>query len=134
MRWRWGYGIVFAVLVFLAVSCNTITPHIIGATLGTKVAAGKIQDAKTTFAPTDHMIHLVVDVQDVIQNTTVGAKWYSVDNNNQLLYEGNTALDAFNTSADFALTAANDWAPGNYKVVVYLNNQQDRTLNFTISK
>lgn len=132
MRFRRIGWLVLSLLVLALAACGNVTPHITAATLGTVVQAGKIQDPKTTFAPTDHMIHLVVDVQDVIQNTTVGAKWYATDENNRLLYQGDSQLDAFNTSADFALTAANDWTPGNYRVVVYLNNNEDRTLNFVV--
>lgn len=123
-------GLVAACASILA--C-TVTPHITSASLGTIVQASRVTDPKTTFAPTDRMIHLVVAVDNVVQNTNVGAKWYAVDGDKRLLFESSTALDAFNTTADFALTNTNDWIPGAYQVVIYLNGAEDRTLNFQIS-
>lgn len=107
-------------------------PHVTGVTLGTIVKSSKIQDAKTTFAPSNHMIHLVVDVENAITNTTVGAKWYAVSLSNRLLFESDAALDAFNNSVDFSLTNTTDWSPGNYQVVVYLDGRKERTLDFVV--
>lgn len=120
-------------LIALAlVACGDQSPHVTSATLGTIVDSSKIQDPKTTFAPKDHMIHLLVSVDNALQNTTVGAKWYDVSNANHLLFQSDTALDPFNTTADFALTSANDWAVGNYQVAVYLNGKQERTIDFVV--
>lgn len=123
---------VFILLAFALVACGDATPRVTGATLGTIVTASKIEDPKTTFAPTDHMIHLVVTVDNALKNTTVGAKWYQLDNNNRLLFEGDAALDPFNTTADFALTSAQDWAVGNYQVIVYLDGKKERTIDFIV--
>lgn len=126
---------VWFVVLLLAVglvACGDSTPHVTAATLGTIVTASKIQDPKTTFAITEHMLHLVVDVNNALTNTTVGAKWYETGGSNRLLFEGDAALDPFNTTADFALTSANDWTPGNYQVVVYLDGKKERTLDFVI--
>ena len=124
------FGLMLAAGSLLA--CANVVPHITAATLGTTVQASKIADPKTTFAPRDHMIHLVVQVDNAIQNTGIGAKWYALDPGKRLLYETNVTLDAFNTSADLALTNTNDWTPGNYQVIIYLNGTEDRTLNFAI--
>ncbi len=125
-------GFVVLMLAVLVVGCGDQTPHVTAATLGTIVTASKIEDPKTTFAPTDHMIHLVVDVNNALTNTTVGAKWYQLGDSTRLLFEGDAALDAFNTTADFALTSANDWTPGNYQVVVYLDGKKERSLDFVV--
>jgi len=119
------------VLGLMVAACNP-TPRITGATLGTVVQASKIEDPKTTFAPSDHMIQLIVNVENVVGSTNIGAKWYSVDGGERVLFEGESALDPLNTSAEFALTAANDWKPGSYKVVIFLNGKEDRQLNFQV--
>lgn len=132
MRYFHRYWLVLLLLGFAVVACGNQTPHITDATLGTVVTASKIQDPKTTFSPTDRMIHLVVSVDNAFQTTTLGAKWYSVGASKRLLYEADAALDPFNTTADFALTSTNDWIPGNYQVIVYLDGKEERTLNFVI--
>lgn len=126
------FWLIVSVLVWVCVGCSGVEPRVVGANLGTTVQAGKIVNATTTFAPTDRMIHLVVNVENAIVNTSVGAKWYAVGTPNRLLFESDIALDAFNTSADFTLTSLNDWIPGNYQVVIYLNSKQDRTLDFVV--
>ncbi len=132
MRFFRIHWFVLSIALLFVVACGNTPPRVTGATLGTTVTAGKIADPKTTFAPRDHMIQLVVDVENVVTNTTVGVKWYAVGSSNRLLFEGEAALDAFNTSAEFALNSANDWQAGNYQVVIYLNGNPDRTLNFQV--
>ena len=123
---------VLVVLLFALIACGEATAKVSNATLGTIVTGSKIQDPKTTFATSDHMIHLVVDVENALTSTTIGAKWYQLSESNRLLFEGDAALDPFNTTADFALTSANDWTPGNYQVVVYLDGKKERTLDFVV--
>src|SRR5438128_828242 len=91
-------GFVLLLLCVFLVGCGDQTPHVTNAILGTIVNAGKITDPKTTFIPGEHMIHLVVQVENALTNTSVGAKWYQVGDSNRLLYQDETALDAFNTS------------------------------------
>lgn len=131
MRFFLTVWIFVCILGVALVACGDSTPHVTNATLGTIVTASKIEDPKTTFAVTDHNLHLVVDVNNALTNTTVGAKWYEL-NSNRLLFEGDAALDPFNTTADFALTSAQDWTPGNYQVVVYLDGKKERTVDFVI--
>ena len=133
----WWFGWLVPVLLLAAVACNGVpTPSITNATLGIRYQAGKIVDPSDTFAPQDHMIQLVVDLENVLGGTTVGAKWYAVPDGGQarLLFSSDLSLDALNTSGQFALTSSDDLTPGKYQVAIYLNNKQDRTLNFQISK
>lgn len=125
--------LLFGALCVLAfAACSNVEAHVANATLGTTVRAGRIVNPATTFAVTDRMIHLVVDVTNAIANTSVGAKWYSVGAPDRLLFESDIPLDAFTTSADFTLTSVNDWIPGNYRVMVYLNGKAERTLDFVV--
>ena len=123
---------VFLLGALVLAGCADTPPRIKTATLGTIVELSAIQNPKTTFAPTERNIHLVVQVENVTQGVRVGTKWYAVENPKRLLLESELQLDAFNTSADFALTSANDWIPGNYQVVVYLNGDQERTIDFVV--
>lgn len=133
IRTTWLVLIVLVLALGLVLAaCGDQTPHVTSATLGTVVDSSQIKDPKTTFAPTDHMIHLLVSVDNALQNTTVGAKWYDVNNSNRLLFQSDATLDPFNTTADFALTSANDWTVGKYQVSVYLNSKQERTIDFVV--
>ncbi len=131
----WWFGWLVLALGFAIIGCNAApAAHIVNANLGTQVQAGKVTDPKDTFAPKDHMIQLVVDLENVLGGTTVGAKWYSVpaSGQDQLLFSSDLPLDPLNTSGQFALTTTSDFATGKYKVVLYLNGKQDRTLNFQV--
>jgi hypothetical protein len=123
--------ILFLLTGVTVAGCNT-PPRIVSATLGTSVQGSKIVLPQTTFKPGDRMIHLVVDVENVLTDTNIAAKWYKVGSPDELLLESDLALDAFNTFADYTLTSMGDWQPGNYKVVVYLDGKEDRQVNFTI--
>ena len=123
---------VFVLSAMFVVGCGNVTPTITEASLGTQVEGGKIVNKMSTFAPADRMIHLVVDVKDVVGTVPVSAKWYRVQDEDKLLFESELALDPLNTSAEFTLTNVNDWVPGNYKVVIYLNGDEKRSLNFQV--
>jgi hypothetical protein len=122
-------------LVLLVSACGNTPPRITATAMGTAVDAGKITHPTTTFKPGDHTIYIVVDVENVLGGTPLGVKWYAVDTpnaKNQLLLENQVNLDPLNTSGEFALTSSSDFAPGKYKVVVYLNGQEDRTVEFEV--
>ena len=131
-KWNVLRLLAAALLMFVIVACGESKPQVTAANLGTSVKASRIEEPKTTFKPSDHMIHLIVDVGNALPGTTVGAKWYDVSNGNRLLFETDAALDPFNTSADFALTSTNDWAVGNYQVAIYLQGAKERTLDFVV--
>ena len=124
--------LVLVSLVSILFGCTTLPPRVLSAELGTQVNSGKIAKPTTMFEPGDRMIHLVVQVDNVVAGTTVGAKWYSVTPPRRLLFESELALDVFNTSADFTLTTTGDWTPGQYEVVVFLDGKQSRTLAFSV--
>jgi hypothetical protein len=124
----------FVVLVtaILVAACAPPVPRIASAELGTGTRAGKLEDPKNSFVRSERIIHLLVAVENALPSTTVGAKWYSVGASKRLLLESDVALDPLNTTADFALTSTNDWIPGSYQVVVYLDGKEARTLNFEV--
>ena len=116
-------------------ACTTPPPRITATTMGTQVDAGKIVTPATTFKPTDHTLYLVVDAENILGGTTLGVKWYAVDAGtlkNQLLLENEVKLDPSNTSGEFALTTTGDLGPGKYKVDVYLEGKQDRSVEFQV--
>jgi hypothetical protein len=115
--------------------CNGApTPQILDAQIGTAVRGGEIVGAKSQFAPNERMVHLVVKVQNISAGVPLGAKWYALneDGTRRLLYESDLNTDAFNTTAQFAITNSNDWQPGNYQVVIYLNGKEERRVNFQV--
>ena len=127
------FGLLLATLSVAA--CSTPPPRITATTMGTQVSAGKIAAPAAAFKPADHTLYLVVETENVLGGTPLGVKWYAVDAGsmkNQLLLENEVQLDPLNTSGEFALTSTGDLAPGKYKVVVYLNGKQDRTVDFEV--
>ncbi|HZQ07851.1 MAG TPA: hypothetical protein VFD70_14805 [Anaerolineae bacterium] len=128
--------LIIALVALIGCSADT-SPRITDAALGTQVQAGKIVTRATTFAPQDRMIHLVVQMENLVIPARLGAQWYRIavgGGQDQLLFQSDLSLDPLNTSADFTLTNSNDWQPGNYKVVITLNDKEDRTLNFAIKE
>lgn len=134
MKRVWGLFCLLGIGLLIA-ACSTPPPRITATTMGTEVSAGKITAPAAAFKPSDHTVYLVVDTENILGGTTLGVKWYAVDAGNiknQLLLENEVKLDPLNTSGEFALTSAGDLAPGKYNVVVFLNGNQDRTVDFEV--
>jgi hypothetical protein len=126
-------GLFLVSLLFVA--CSPPPPRITATTMGTAVNAGKISAPTTTFKPADHTLYLVVETENILGGTALGVKWYAVDAGslkNQLLLENEVKLDPLNNSGEFALTSAGDLTPGKYKVVIFLNGIEDRTVEFQV--
>jgi hypothetical protein len=123
---------VLLVLSVTILACAPPSPRIAGAELGTTVSASRIAQPKTIFATTERSIHLLVTVENALPQTRVGAKWYSVASTKRLLFESDLELDPLNSTADFVLTNTNDWIPGAYQVVVFLDGKETQTLNFQV--
>lgn len=122
-------------LALFLLACNAPPPQIVAATMGTRVQAGKIANPTTTFKPGDHALYLVVDAQNVLDGTTLGAKWYALDAGdlkNKLLLEHEVQLDPLNTSGEFVLTSTGDVPPGKYKVDIFFNGKFDRSVEFEV--
>ncbi len=121
-------------LVLLLAACefSASTANIAGATLARDEDAA---DPTTTFAPAEPF-YLIVELANAPDDTTVRAVWYAVDVGDAA--PANTLIDeATLTSGSgtltFDLVSDTQWPPGSYKVELYLNDELERTIDFSVS-
>lgn len=125
-------GLVLLVLVLSSLACSF------------NFSTAKIQDAfmardepgsdrTTTFTQEDDF-YCIVELANAPDDTSVKAVWYAVDVQD---VEPNFIIDEYSlTTGDgivpFSLTNDMLWPTGNYKVELYLNDELDRTLEFSV--
>jgi hypothetical protein len=94
------------------------------------------QQTTTVFSPTDTTFYCQVQLSNAPDSTTVKAVWTAVsaagEEPNLLLDE--TTLTGGDGNYTFNLQNDSLWPPGQYKVDLYLNDELDRTLNFTVEE
>jgi hypothetical protein len=119
------------VLAGLACSGSFSTANISDAYLS-KDDAG--EQATTAFAPSDRVFYVQVELSNAPDETELKAIWTAVavegEEPNFLLDE--TALTGGDGYYTFNLSNTSDWPAGQYKVDLYLNEELDRTLTFTV--
>lgn len=121
-----------ALLLLTACEFSASTANIKSATLA-KDPDGK--QPATTFE-TNEPFYLIVDLANAPDSTTVKAIWYAVDVGS--VAPPNTLIDqnSIQTGSGivtFDLTPSGQWAPGTYKVELYLNDELNQTLNITVN-
>ncbi len=89
----------------------------------------------TAFEPNE-TFYLIVDLANAPDDTTVKTTWYAVDVGT--VAPANTLIDEAELTSGsgtltFNLAPADQWAPGTYKVEVYLNGELDQTLDITVN-
>ena len=91
-----------------------------------------------TYTADQSTFHAVVTVANAPSDTVVKAVWVAVDVGD--VAPPNTEIDQTEVevegsrNVDFTLTSdSGQWPPGTYKVDIYLNDELDRTLNFTVA-
>jgi hypothetical protein len=92
-----------------------------------------------TYATDQAVFHAVVSVANAPSDTRVKAVWTAIDvgeaappdsvvDQTEISVEGSRNID-------FALASdSGQWPPGTYKVDVYLNDELDRTLSFSVAE
>jgi hypothetical protein len=111
-------------------------PHITDARLAHDYQSGKAIGPTGTFAPTDSIFHLVVNIGSPNNGTRVGATWYVVnagDVKNQKLDSAEVALSLGQDVAHFTLTSHKQWLKGSYRVDIFLDSRKDRSLDFRVA-
>ena len=91
-----------------------------------------------TYAADQSTFHAVVTVANAPSDTVVKAVWVAADVGD--VAPPNTEIDQTEVevegsrNVDFTLTSdSGQWPPGAYKVDIYLDDELDRTLNFTVA-
>lgn len=125
------FTLVVFLLALTALACgfNFSTANISEATLA-KDEAG--DEPTTTFAQ-DDSFYAVVEVANAPDSTIVKAEWIAVDADgvDPNFVIGEKELEGGGTLA-FSLSNDKLWPVGQYKVDVYLNDELERTLEFTV--
>lgn len=121
-----------AALFLTACEFSASTANIKSATLARDEAGTQ---PTSTFEPNE-TFYLIVDLANAPDDTTVKTVWYAVDVGtaappNTLIDEAELASGS--ATLTFNLSPAEQWAPGAYKVEVYLNGELNQTLNITVS-
>ena len=134
MRVRNAMILFFSMLVLAALACggSFSTANISDAYM-TRDEAG--QERTTVFAPSD-TFYAQVELSNAPDDTTVSAVWTAVSVVGE---EPNLLIDEVSiASGDGLITfdLQNDglWPAGDYKVDLFLNDEIDRTLEFTVQE
>jgi len=92
-------------------------------------------ETTTTFAPTDHRVHCVADLNKAKGGTVMKFVWKAVDVSNGQNGDIKTTdytTKSFENKVHGNLTLQKDWPTGKYRVEVYVNGNLDKTIDYTI--
>lgn len=127
-------GVVVGVLALLAVACgfNVSTANFSDAFMSVDPDGNQ----RTTVYGQEDVFYAIVDLANAPDDTVVRAVWFAVDVEGE---EPNTQIDDVSvTGSDarltFDLTNATGmiWPTGSYRVDLYLNDELETTLNFSV--
>lgn len=121
-----------ALLMLTACEFSASTANISNATLARDPDGAQ----PTTTFEVNEPFYLVVELANAPDSTTVKAIWYAVDVGsaaapNTLIDEAE--VESGSGTVTFDLTPSGEWAPGTYKVDLYLNDELSQTLDITVS-
>jgi hypothetical protein len=98
--------------------------------------SGKPGESSTTFAPDEHTVHCVIDLNKAKGGTTVKFTWVAVDVEGLAKNDELKSIDyttrSFENNIHAHLTLPKDWPKGTYKVDVYINGALDKTIDYTV--
>jgi hypothetical protein len=90
----------------------------------------------TTVFKTSSVFHAVVAIADAPDDTKFGAVWYAVDVGNAApcnsLIDQTELNSGGSRNIDFHLTPTNKWPVGTYRVEIYVNDDLDTVVNFSV--
>ena len=126
------FVILFSMLLLTACEFSASTANVKSATLA-RDANGT--QPTTTFEPSD-TFYLIVDLANAPDDTAVKAIWYAADVGSAAA--PNTLIDQASLTSGssvltFNLAPESAWVPGTYKVELYLNDELNQTLNFSVN-
>lgn len=119
-------------LLMVACEFSASTANIKSATLARDEAGTQ---PTSTFEP-DETFYLIIDLANAPDDTTVKAVWYAVDVGsvaplNTLIDEA--SLTSGSGTLTFNLSPDGAWAPGTYKVDLFLNDEPNQTLDILVN-
>ena len=125
-------AILFSALLLVACEFSASTANVKSATLARDADGAQ---PTTAFEPTD-TFYLIVDLANAPDDTAVKAVWYAADTG--AAAEPNTLIDEASMTSGSAVVTFNlspetSWPPGTYKVELYLNDELNQTLDFSVN-
>lgn len=96
---------------------------------------GSPGDTTTEFAPSDHTIHCVINLNKAKGGTQIKFVWKAVDVTG--IQSGDLTTVEYSTKSfenlvHSHLTRPSDWPTGTYEADVYINGALDKTIKFTV--
>jgi len=89
----------------------------------------------TTFAPDDHKIHAVANLNKAKGGTKVKFVWKAIDAgawHNEELQAIDYTTRSFENKVHGHLTKPTDWPKGSYEVEIYINGFLDKSIKYTV--
>ena len=97
--------------------------------------ANKAVDPTTSFKPQDNPFHLVIKIDNAEDGTRVRTVWTAVDAGgekdatiDEVVYTTKGSEDVVHAT----LSLPGDWPEGRYRVDVYLNDNLDKAIDFSV--
>ena len=92
-------------------------------------------DETTTFSPDEHKVHCVAEFNKAKGGTSVKLVWKMVDvegNKDKEIKTLDYKTKSFEPNVHGHLELPYDWPKGRYGVEIYVNNELDKTIEYTI--
>ena len=97
---------------------------------------GKPGESTTTFAPSDRMIHCVINLNKAKEGTKVRFVWIASDVSGFSKNDTIKSIDyTTQPNEDYVhghLSLPKDWPTGDYRVEVYIDGVLDKTIDYKI--
>ena len=96
---------------------------------------GKPGDETDSFAAGDRTIHCVIELNKAKKGTKVRFIWKAVDvqgSRNEEIKTIDYTTNSFENKVRGHLTLPKDWPTGKYRVEVFINDDLDKTIDYTI--
>lgn len=100
-----------------------------------KDQSGKPGDETTSFAPTDHTVHCIAELNKAKKGTDVRFIWKMIDvegSRNKEIRTTDYTTKSFENKVHGHLSLPYDWPKGRYGVDVYIDGELDKTIEYTI--
>lgn len=89
-------------------------------------------EPNTVFPPGTHIIYVSVKVKNITPSDKITTRWNYLETGEEINTTDFTTEEAGSGYIGFSLTIDNGFPTGRYNAVVYLNNEQVKTVEFSV--
>jgi hypothetical protein len=96
---------------------------------------GEPGDETSSYEPSDHKVHCLIDLNKAKKGTKVRFVWKAVDvegEKNKEIKSTDYTTNSFENKVHGHLQLPYDWPKGTYRVEVYINDNLDKTIDYTV--